>query len=289
MTISQRRRHRHARFSLRRSGVRGWCAVAAAALPLMVTGVQVAAAPTVPADVQPHRAVYTMELARLQANSDVTQAEGRFEFEWRDLCRGWQITQRTRLEVAYRDGQVVDFGWALKSWEAKDGRSYRFIIDRTGADGLTERVRGEAELTAEGGTARFLEPEPYEVELPPETIFPTQHSLELLEAAQRDELPLWRWVFTGSGDDGLFGIFAALIKEMPPDAPVALDSELLRDQRSWRVQLGFFNREEDGGPPDQEQALRVFANGVVDALELDYGDFGLTATLVELEALPADC
>ncbi len=39
-------------------------------------------------------------------------------------------------------------------------------------------------------------------------------------------------------------------------------------------------------PPTREQGFRVFANGVVDELVIDYGDFTIDAVLEDLKPLP---
>ena len=113
----------------------------------------------------------------------------------------------------------------------------------------------------------------------------------IVEAAESESLPVWRMVFDGSGDDGgHYGINVALARAFPAGAPTNLDLPLLVDQPSWRVVMAYFDPEENGVAPDYEQELRVFANGVIDELVLDYGDFSLDAELVDLEALPApDC
>lgn len=56
---------------------------------------------------------------------------------------------------------------------------------------------------------------------------------------------------------------------------------------SWRVNLAFFGVGAESVEPEQEQGLRLFANGVVDEMHLDYGDFVLDADLTELTRLPA--
>jgi len=59
---------------------------------------------------------------------------------------------------------------------------------------------------------------------------------------------------------------------------------------SWRVNLAFYGAEAASVEPEQEQGLRLFANGVVDEMSLDYGEFVLTSDLIELSPLPApDC
>ena len=126
--------------------------------------------------------------------------------------------------------------------------------------------------------------------LPAGTLFPTAHSLELIAAAQADDLPLWRVVFDGSGEEGLYGVSAARSGNVPAGQEASLASPLIDDQASWRLQLAFFGMAESAAEPEQEQALRLFPNGIADELTFDYGEFALKGTLIDLAALPApDC
>lgn len=236
----------------------------------------------------PHRAVYALSLGSLQSSSPVIEAAGRFEFEWEDVCDGWAVSQKFRIALLYEDGISVSFGWSLSSWESKDGTRYRFFVRRFDGNGLTEAVHGEAELGKDGsGRAVFLAPEAREIALPAGTLFPTHHTMHVLARAEAGDVPIWTQVFDGSGEEGLFGVSAALSRRLAPSAPTRIDSPLLKGVPSWRVDLAFFAPEDDNAEPEQEQGLRLFANGVVDEMRLDYGDFVLDADLIELAGLPA--
>ncbi|MCG8355420.1 MAG: cell envelope integrity EipB family protein [Kiloniellales bacterium] len=237
----------------------------------------------------PHRAIYGLTLAKEKHAMGVTSARGKLEFEWKDVCDGWSVRQRTRIIVTHADGSEVDFGWKLNAWESKDGLRYRFFIRREYADGESEEVRGAARLDGpgEGGEATYELPAERSVRLPRGTIFPTQHSLVVLDALETESVPLWRVVFDGSGEEGLFGINAVMAQSLPPEAETSLESPLIDDQPSWRLLVAYFGMEAEATEPQYEQAMRIFANGVVDELLLDYGDFTLDASLADLTALPA--
>ncbi len=240
----------------------------------------------------PHRAVYDLSLAKSHNNGAMVRAEGKLEFEWADACTGWTVSQRTRVRMATSEGRSFEFGWSLNALESRDGRRYRFFIRRINADGSDEELRGEARFPAPGarGLAVFDAPESRRVTLAKGTLFPTAHSLALIEAAVKGELPLWRTVFDGSGDDGRFGVNAALSEALASDAPKGFESPLLQDQESWRLRLAYFGMDETVSEPEHEQALRLYANGIIDEMLLDYGDFVLRAELGVLEALPPpDC
>ena len=237
----------------------------------------------------PHKAVYGLKLAKEQRGpGPVNNANGKLEFEWKDVCDGWAVRQRTHIIVTHADGSEVAFGWTLNAWESKDGLSYRFFIRRLYAGGQVEEVRGSATLEGpgQGGEAVFSLPEDRSMVLPKGTIFPTQHSLVVLDSLQSKELPIWRVVFDGSGEEGLFGINAALAHSMPSEAETSIDDPLLTEQPSWRLLVAYFGMDEEASEPQYEQEMRLFGNGIVDELLLDYGDFTLDASLVDVEALP---
>jgi len=238
----------------------------------------------------PHRAVYGLSLEKSRGNGSISRAQGKLEFEWADICSGWTVSQRTLVQLVSNEGQVIDFGWTLNALESKDGTYYRFFIRRLNTGGAAENQRGEARLKAPGesGTATYSEPTVQEVELPKGTLFPTAHSLLLMDSAESGDFPLWRQVFDGSGEEGgLYGISAAFSGTVPPGTQAQLSSPILQNQKSWRLHLAYFGADESVSVPEHEQIFRIYANGVVDEMLLDYGDFILRADLQTLDTLPA--
>lgn len=256
---------------------------------LLLCGLSVATASSTAgaARIAPHRAIYELSLNATGGESTITAARGKLQFEWADGCSAWLVSQRTRVQLYPNEGRIIDFGWSLNSRESKDGLTYRFFIRRTENSETVEMQSGRARLdNGKGGTAEFEVPEARTIVLPPGTMFPTAHSLQLIESAEQGLLPLWRVVFDGSDEEGLFGVNAALVQAVPADTDIAFDSPLMQGQPSWRMHLAYFGMDESVAEPEFEQALRLFANGVVDELVLDYGDFALRADLETLEALP---
>lgn len=238
-------------------------------------------------DLLPHRASYTIALGHVSSASTVVQARGRFDFEWGDSCDGWTVVQKFRVYLLYEDGMTDNFGWSLSSWESKDGKRYRFFIRRFEGEREIEQVRGRAQLGDDGsGSATYRAPAEREVLLPAGTLFPTQHTIDVLARAKSAEMPHWRMVFDGSGEQGLFGVSTALSRSLPADAETQIVSPLISDMPSWRLNLAFYGPDESNAEPDQEQRLRLFANGIVDEMRLDYGDFVLDADLSSVEPLP---
>ena len=123
-------------------------------------------------------------------------------------------------------------------------------------------------------------------------MFPSAHSLPLLQGAIAGEgLPFFVTMFDGTGeDDGLTGVSATLVSEVPAEVDAALGKPLLEDKPSWRVSLAYFGLGQGDTEPNQEQRIRIYRNGVVDSFSIDYGSFAFDATLIEIEEIPApDC
>lgn len=240
--------------------------------------------------VVPHRAVYDLSLASPRGEGGVVEIDGRFEFEWNDVCDGWTVSQKSRFVVGRADGYDFVFGSSVSTWESKDGLRYRFFISRKQNGEETEKIRGVASLHESGGpgTARFTEPATETAALPEGTMFPTTHSMEILErAVAGDRVPYWAVLFDGTGEDGgISGVSATLVSELDAGEPGALeDVEALEDQPSWRIAMGYFGLGQNEAEPNQEQTIRMYRNGVVDFFSIDYGTFAFDASLVEFEEL----
>ncbi|HXV26158.1 MAG TPA: DUF1849 family protein [Alphaproteobacteria bacterium] len=241
-------------------------------------------------DILPHRAVYEMDLDSAESRSNIADVEGFMAFEWRDSCDGWSITQKMAMTVYYSAGESTDFGWTLNSWEAKNGLKYGFFVRRLQDNQDQEVLRGSAELLGEGksGVAHYTEPERRDLPLPAGTLFPTAHTLKVLEEAEAGGNFFWNEVFDGSDEQGLFGVGVIIGKRMQaPADPNALRE--LAGVASWRLGLAFFPHASKELEPEHEQNLRLYHNGVAEDLVLQYGDFSVRAVLKQLETLPPGC
>lgn len=244
--------------------------------------------PAAAAGIAPHRAVYELSLGRGSTGGSVADISGIMEFEWADACDGWAVSQRSAMTFLYHSGEEVDLGWSLTSWEAKDGTRYRFFMRQVENGQPIDELRGDAHLDGkgEGGVADYNLPEQRTVVLPPGTMFPTAHSLALLDWVEAGGRSLWSFVFDGSDREGLFGVNAVVMRRFDAEKASPARSPLLTAAPSWRVRMAFFGKGPEATTPEHEQSLRLHANGVVEELLLDYGDFSVEGSLTRLETLP---
>nr|WP_211114216.1 cell envelope integrity EipB family protein [Azospirillum rugosum] len=237
------------------------------------------------ANIVPHRAVYKMSLLSARNSSKVTDVRGRMLFEWADACDGWTTEQRFQLRFAYSEGDEMAMNTNYTTWEAKDGQRYRFNVRKLINGEVDEEVRGEAVLDKDGsGSASFSKPEPQEMKLPDQTMFPTAHTLAILDHAGAGEHFFNRIVFDGADSEGATEVSTVI--GTAAEAKEDVTDPLLKGKTAWPVRMAFFPLKSDAAQPEYEMSLRLLQNGVAESMQIDYGDFTVNAVLEKIEALP---
>jgi len=255
-------------------------AVAAIALGLLWGGSALA-------EIAPHRALYQMTLGTSKGDAGVTSATGTMAYQWGEACDGWTVEQRYRLKMGYAEQADVDISSNFVTWEAKDGLHYRFNQKETrNGEGNTE-VHGEAHLDGpgQGGAADFASPEPKSIPLPSGTLFPSAHTIMLIEKAKAGENFLSRQIFDGSTEESAVLVSAVIGPKVEPDPEAAKKSPLL-NRPGWRIRLAFFPADQAAEKPDYELGMLLLDNGISRDMTIDYGDYTIRAKLDDIEALP---
>ncbi len=252
-----------------------------------LAGVLVFSAPGAAVEVSPHRAIYDLSLAQAKSSSGIVDAKGSMLVEWADSCDGWTIDQRYRLTVTSDESEDSQVAVSFSTWESKDGLSYRFFMRKMRDGDLAEEMRGRASLTAPGGagTAEFTQPEASTIDLPRGTMFPTDHTLLLIRAANGNERFITRKVFDGGETEGPSEVTAAIGQAADP----AGNAGPLLKHRGWSMRLAFYAPDASGSEPDYEVGMKLLENGVAEAMTLDYGDLVVRARLREIQALKPNC
>ncbi len=228
------------------------------------------------AEIAPHRALYSMTLGSARNDSGVVDAR----------CEGWTIEQRYRLKMRYGETPDVDIVSSFVTWESKDGLRYRFNQKQSRNGEVDQDIRGEARLDAsgKGGIAEFVKPQPQTLKLEPGVLFPSTHTMLLIDKAHEGENFVSRHVFDGATDENAVQISAAIGVKVTADPAAAKLTPLL--QRSgWRVRLAFFPVDAAVDRPDYELGMRLLDNGVSQDMVIDYGEYSIRAKLDDIEPL----
>jgi EipB-like len=239
------------------------------------------------AEIMPHRALYTMSLARTGGDAGVTGASGTMAYQWGETCDGWTVEQRYRLRMGYADSPDVAIASNFVAWEAKDGLSYRFNQKETRNGTAGEEIRGTARLdgSGKGGTAQFEKPAEKSFKLPPGMLFPSAHTIFLIDKAKTGENFISKHVFDGATVENAVLVSAVIGPKIEPDAEIAKKSPLL-NRPGWRVRLAFFPADPKEEKPDYELGMLLLDNGVSRDMTIDYGEYSIRAKLDDIEPAP---
>lgn len=245
-------------------------------------------------EIAAHRALYTMSLAGSKTDSGVTGAHGQMGYQWGETCDGWTVEQRYELTISYAESQDVNIVSNFVTWESKDGLRYRFNQKETRNGTVDEEIRGSAQLDGpgKGGTITFEKPQPQTMKLPAGAMFPSAHTILLIQKAEAGENFVSRQVFDGATVEGAVLVSAVIGAKIEPKAkaePTATNEPPLDDpvlQRpGWRVRLAFFPADQKAEKPDYELGMLLLDNGISRNMVIDYGDYTINAKLNKIEAL----
>lgn len=255
---------------------------------LLLTG----ARPTTAIEMQPHRAIYRMSLARSDRPSDVVAADGIMLYRFARGCDGWTVENKTVLRLNYDNEVTTDTVWSFVSWESMDGRQFRFHA-RYDQDGQkVEKISGRADFPAVGkpGIVRFFDPEERTFALPAGSIFPTHHMREVIAAAMAGGHHLNRVVFDGASVDNPYEV-NALFGLRPDDTAEALAKVAgLPKMPVWWTRMAFFPEASADAVPEFEIDAEYRSDGIADHITQQFEHFALDVRLNELQVLPApDC
>ncbi len=237
----------------------------------------------------PHRAVYDLAVAEGRPRADGADASvtGRMVFEFTgDACEGYTVNFRFVIETTDADFRTTVTDLRTSSFEAGDGETFQFLSQTYTDQVLTDEVKGTATRTEDGAKVDLVEPEDRTIVFERQPIFPTTHVRRILEAAEDGRTVLEQVVFDGAetGDK----VYATTAVIGPPrTTPAGPDARRIGDMIRWPVSVAYFDDSVAGDRvPEYAISFDLWENGVSTDLTMDYGDFALSGTLVDYEALP---
>jgi hypothetical protein len=254
------------------------------------------------ADLAPHRAIYDMTLHDAVAGSNVSDVRGRLVFDFEgSTCSGFSLKSRLVTEIVDRDGNSMITDLRSSTWENADGDKFRFDTSQYVDRRLSEQVTGQAarRKKTEGIDITLDKPQRHKLKLEGRALFPTQHSIAILEAAKAGYSVLQADVYDGS-EQGKKLLQTTTFIGKPSVTKVANkpshipNAEKLEGIASWPVSISYYDvvddPKKDTGVPSYELSFRLFANGVSQDLLINYGGFSISGDLSRIEFhTPKEC
>lgn len=245
----------------------------------------------------PHRAVYDLALDNASDRSGVTGINGRMVYEFTgSVCDGYTSTFRfvTRIDTD-ETSRLTD--QQTTTHEDGDGKNFNFVT-RTFVDRMLDsELKGSARLDDVETLVLLEKPQQKTVQLEA-TRFPTHHLLELLSQARSGETFYETNLFDGSENaDKVMTTTVVIGRET---SAAASDPELkalaaLKKDQFWPVDMAYFDLNSESADGEELPVYRIsfklHENGVTRDLVMDYGEFSMTGTLVDLSLfdVPDNC
>ena len=240
-----------------------------------------------------HRAVYEMTLKDAHSASGITGIDGRMVFEFTgSACDGYSLNMRMVTHMTDSQGQTNLTDLRSSTWEQGDGEKFRFQSAQYLNDKLGDVTMGRAvrERPNNAVKVKLSQPAHAELNLPGRVLFPTQHSLALIDAARVGAVLFQARIYDGSEKgQKVYETTAFIGKTGQPGGDAELESAAkekgLGELASWPVSIGYFEPKEGDLTPSYQIDFRLYENGVSRELLIDYGDFSIHGTLTGLEFL----
>ncbi len=263
-----------------------FAAVAAMALTVGVCDAQAAVSHA------SHRAFYEISIGRVDQGSNIVDAQGRMVAEWRRSCDGWASQQRLVVSMSPDEGDPINSEVAAINFETIDGTRYTFDSETRIGGQTVEHVRGVAERAAPGrpGRVTYEIPRGTSLKLPADTVFPFQHTIAVIKAAELGEFRAFSHYFDGSQPDIAPMQANSLIlgKARDPGEGEGREFGPITAHKWWPIRLAMFpdsDHRSGETEPEFEMTQVLQDNGVVRRFEFDYGAFTLVAALVNIEEI----
>lgn len=249
-----------------------------------------------PIKLTPHRAVYQMTLDDARSASGITGIDGRMVFEFSGSeCDGYTLNMRMVTQMTNSQGQTNLTDLRSSTWEQGNGDKFRFQSAQYLNDKLGDVTMGRAVRTTPDTAVqvKLSQPSRAELNLSGKVLFPTQHSLALIDAARGGQSLFQAQIYDGSEKgQKVYETTAFIGKPVAPGTEPALEvpakEKGLAELVSWPVSIGYFEDKAGDLTPSYQIDFRLYANGVSRELLIDYGDFSIHGTLTSLEYLKAE-
>jgi hypothetical protein len=238
----------------------------------------------------PHRAVYELSMTKSSGTNAPSEVRGRIAFDFSgSACDGYvqNFRQITELQPSEGSARVSDMRSA--TFEAGDGRDFRFKIETRIGGAQTDDVDGKAsKLKADTLTINLAKPTHDKVDIAGPVLFPTEHVRRILAAARAGETILEAKVYDGSGNgEKVFDTMSVIGKPAKtPASEKAAQIDALKNRERWPVTISYFEEGKKDQQPVYVLSFDLYDNGISRALKLDYGDFALSGEMTELTLLP---
>lgn len=260
------------------------------ALSLVPTCAALAAGPLLA-----HRAVYDIALVG-EKSKGISSAGGRIAFEFSgNACDGYILNFRQVTTLDDGEGRARVMDMRSSTWEAPDGKNFRFNLKNFVNNRPTTSSDGSAERAQDGGVSIELKGlKQTKIDLPGEPVFPTEHTRRLIDAALAGQRTVELTLYDGSeGGEKYYDTTAVIGRPIEGQGESRLEDAArqagLGGAKRWPVSVSYFEGGSAGDrTPIYVMSFDLLESGVYSNIRFDFGDFVLAARMSRFEALKTE-
>ena len=252
----------------------------------------------------PHKALYSVELISTKTGSQMAGISGKMFYEWKPSCEGWITNHRFNLNYEYADSPAINITSDFSTFESFDGKSLNFSSRRRRDGDVYDELRGNAAMTAKDGSGKAIYsiPENLKFDLTAGTLFPTLHTINLIDQARQGKKFYNAQIFDGSDDEGPVDINSFIGSKIEAGkkgdkkeagfkvaSTNSIDNSLI-DTNAWNIRMAFFPSKNPESNSDYELSMVFHENGIISDMVIEYADFTVRQKLIALEKIkPEAC
>lgn len=246
------------------------------------------------AQIAPHRAIYDLSLLRAGEGASLQSASGRLAFEIDgSSCEGYTVNFRMATKYRPDEGTTMVIDTTTTTYESGDAREFRHHVKEVVNGSVRENTRisfnrPSADAVGQGEIASKPDDG---FSVPAGAMLPMQHQLRLLAVGEEGGGRDSSVIFDGSDGAKAFRAISFVGKQRASGTTAGDSSksaqDLLASIRAWPMMVSYYTLEGDSETPEYQVSFNMYENGVATGLILDYGDFALKGTLMELKMLDA--
>jgi hypothetical protein len=257
------------------------------------------AAPSLGADLKlaGHRAIYDMKLMQSHPGSNIAALDGFMAVDFAgSSCEGYVQSVQLYTRTTDWNGREVTTDMRSSSWEEGAGDKFHFRSRRAVNGQESEAIEGEAtrDLRKKSVRISLKAPAYTRLQLGGGVMFPTQHSIAIMNAAARGQFALQADLYDGLDKTDKFYQTTTIIGKAATDngdLPAVPNAEPLNGMTYWPVTISYFDSDKPAAiVPQYEISYRLYTNGVSRKLRIDYGNFSVEGELRTIQFVKtADC
>ena len=241
-----------------------------------------------------HQAIYELSLKSASSAADVTVIDGKTHYRLKRLCDGWSSSENYAISFGFEKGQAANFISHYKTWESHENSSFTFEVlensNTTGEasfHGFANRDGAKTEAFHSDGDGEMRA-------LPKDTVFPVQHMMALMDAAEKGTpvIKQSHMFMGGEVSDSLYFISAVMGKKKPaaPKQGLARTMGALAEDQFWPLSIAYYKPDAQNAEPEYAISFDLQPNGIIRGYTVDYGTFRMEASLTKLEPIePEAC